>query len=268
MRHLSRNAFLALACLLPVSVPAQQNHAADRLLTARALYYTPTAGGLKSFHCAVSMDWKDLLTRFGGKEIPDDNPDLVYLKTVQLSATDQLRGKGSLEWTETGSAPDSVKDEIGRLHDGLSQTLGGFFQTWNEFMNGGMVPAPDKTTIVSPAGDGIKLHASSPEYVVDEVFDKNLLLTDVHVVSKEMEVTMSPTYSDSPDGRIVSTLQASSHQPPTAPPTNVTMSITYAPVSSFQLPSSVKVDVKNVGGFLFNFSACKVETSDNAPDQP
>lgn len=268
MRHLSRNAFVALACLLPLSASAQQNHAAERLLTARALYYTPTAAGLQSFHCTVSMDWKDLLTRFSGKEIPDDNPALVYLKTVQLSATDQLRGKGVLEWVDTTPAPDNLKSSTGQLRDGLSQTLGGFFQTWNSFMNGGMVPLPDKTTIVSPKDDGFTLHAASDEYVVDEAYDQNSLLTVAHVVSKSFDATMTPTYSDSPDGRIITTLQSSTHQPPSAPPTNMTMSVTYAPVSSFQLPSRVQVDVKNVGGFVFDFSACIVQTMDKAPNKP
>ena len=43
-------------------------------MSARALYYTPTTQGLKSFRCTVDFDWKDFLTRYSGADVKDDNP--------------------------------------------------------------------------------------------------------------------------------------------------------------------------------------------------
>jgi hypothetical protein len=87
------------------TIPAQDKAASDRLIVARGQYYTPTASGLKSFRCEATIDWKALLTRFGGTEIPDDNPVLKYLQTVHLSVTDQLKGQASMEWSDTGVPP-------------------------------------------------------------------------------------------------------------------------------------------------------------------
>jgi hypothetical protein len=268
MRPLIRTSFAALACFLPISALAQQNSAEQHLLSARALYYTPTADGLKSFHCTAAVDWKDLLTRFSGKPIPDDNPFLVYLNSVHLSVTDDLNGKGTLEWADTATPSDTVAGPAEKIHSGMAQTLGGYFQAWNPFMNGDMVPVPDASTQVSALGDNIKLHATSGSTNVDEIFDKNLLLTSVHVVSPEMDATMHPTYTDSHDGRIISVLSSTTSQPPTAPPTDVVMSTTYTKISSFQIPSTIHVEVKNVGAFVFHFSACTVQTSPSAPSKP
>jgi hypothetical protein len=94
-----------MTCLCIPPILAQDKAASDRLLAARAHYFTPTANGLKSFHCEATIDWKVLLTRLGGSEIPEDNPTLRYLQTVHLSVVDQLKGKGSMEWSDTGVPP-------------------------------------------------------------------------------------------------------------------------------------------------------------------
>jgi len=46
-----------LACMCCTPIFAQDRVALDRLLAARAQYYTPTASGLKSFHCEATIDW-------------------------------------------------------------------------------------------------------------------------------------------------------------------------------------------------------------------
>ncbi len=69
----------------------------DRILAARALYYTPTAKGLRAFSCDVSIDWKDLLTRFSGKVIDEDNAYLRYLESTRLSISDNLKSGGKFE---------------------------------------------------------------------------------------------------------------------------------------------------------------------------
>ena len=65
-----------LACLSSYS---QDKEARDRLSAAHAQYYTPTVSGLKSFQCDASIDWKAMLSRFSGADIPDDSPVLKLL---------------------------------------------------------------------------------------------------------------------------------------------------------------------------------------------
>lgn len=240
---------------------AQKTPAAARLSAARAQYYTPTANGLNSFHCNVSIDWKDLLTRFGGKEVPDNAPYLLYLKSVHLSVSDDLQGKGGLEWTEPGPPPEGTADGEGKMRDGMKQMVGGFFQSWNAYMNGSMVPVADPASTVTPDGDGLHLHAVSEGVTLDEHFDKTNTLDLTHVVTPAMDVTAYPTYSSTPDGLIVTSIRSIVKQPPTATPTEITMSTTYATVATFQIPATMRFEIKNVGTFLFALSGCTVKNS-------
>jgi hypothetical protein len=253
----------------PLFVRAQTTPANTRLSSARALYYTPTVQGLKSFRCTVNFDWKDFLTRFsgGGADVNDDNPLLQYMRTVHLTVSDNLNGDGHLDWTATGTAPAGKEESIARMKDGMQQMMVGFFSSWNAYMNGNMVPLPDSTTTVAENGDWLKLHAATEGAEVTELFDKNLLLTEAHVVQPTSDVFAYPTYDDTPDGRVVSAIRTVYRQPPTAPPAELNIRVSYAPVQGFRLPETLSYELKNVGSFVFKFSACYVQKTDKAPDK-
>ena len=253
-----------IACICCTSIFAQDKAARDRLLAAHAQYYTPTASGLKSFHCEATIDWKAMLTRFSGTDIPDDNPFLKYLKTVHLSVADQLNGKGSMEWTETGVPPEGKEENAKQMRDGLQTAMAGFFQTWNAYMNGSMVPFPDSTVTVTTAGAGVHLSGAPGDSRIDEDFDKNMLLTQVLVISPEFRVLAIPTYVNTADGLVVSAVTSQINQPPSAPQTEVTFRMEYAKVDSFQMPSNVVLDIKNVGVIEVGFNACQVSVDEVA----
>jgi hypothetical protein len=102
---------------------AQDKTAADRLIAAHGQYYTPTASGLRSFHCEATIDWKAMLARFGPAEIPDDNPTLKYLQTVHLCrGSTQGKGVDGVERHEcsTRGKGRSCKTDPGMfINDGL-----------------------------------------------------------------------------------------------------------------------------------------------------
>jgi hypothetical protein len=245
-------------CLFTAFAPAQNSSPTDRLYAAHGLYYTPTVNGLRSFQCSVSMDWKDLLTRITGQTVPDDNAFLVYLQSTQFSVTDDLKGDGSLHWTDTAPLPKDAADAISQFRDGLNQTLGGYFKTWNAYMNGSMVPLPDKTVTVTQSGDGVALHGNAGNMVLDETFDKNLLLNSVHVVSTDYDILASPGYTETQDGLIITSIHNVIHQPPGAAASEMTFAISYARTGSYQLPSVLKMDIKNVATLNFKFSGCTI----------
>ena len=260
---------LCLLALALVSIPllSQDKADRDRLTLARAQYYTPTASGLKSFHCDASIDWKAMLTRFGGADVPDDNPALRFLGTVHLAVSDDLHGKGSLEWTNTADVPDARKDSIQQLQSGLQTSVAGFFQSWNAYMNGSMVPVPDKSVTITKSGDGLHLSGAANDLKFDEDFDQNTLLTQALVVTPNLRVLATPTFTRTPDGLVVSSVMSEVHQPPTAPEADVTYRIEYAKVSSYQIPSHVVFDIKNTGVIEIGFSACTVAVADWAKKQ-
>lgn len=146
--------------------------------------------------------------------------------------------------------------------------MSGFFQTWNGYMNGTMVPAPDRATTVTEVDGGLHLHSSAAQTDLNESFDKNLLLTEVHVLMPNLDARAYPTYTDTPDGRVVSVIRTIYRQPPTAPPAELTFAIDYATVSGYRLPETLRLNMKNVGAFVFKFTGCSVETAEKAPGKP
>ena len=111
--------------------------------------------------------------------------------------------------------------------------ISGFYQSWNQFVNGGMVPAPDtSTTETNTADGGLHMHGSDATTVFDEDFDKNMLLLSAHVVMTNLDNTAYPTYEASTEGLRVNKVHNVLHQPPTAPAQDVSMAVTYMPVST------------------------------------
>jgi hypothetical protein len=263
-------ALLAFAASLttPSFVQAQTTPANTKLLSARALYYTPTVQGLKSFRCTVDFDWKDFLSRHSGADVTDDNPYLQYLRTIHLAISDDLNGAGKLEWTTSADIPAGKEDSVGKIKDGMQQMMVGFFASWNAYMNGNMVAAPDSTTTVTDTADGLRVHSTAESTEVTQLFDKNLLLTETHVVQQTSDVHSYPIYNDTPDGRIVSAIRTVYRAPPTAPPAELNITVSYAPVQNFRLPETLNYDLKNVSSFAFRFSACSVQKTDKAAGKP
>jgi len=257
-------AFFIIPCLCSTQIHAQDKAARERLFAAHAQYYTPTASGLKSFRCEATIDWRTMLTRLSGTEIREDNPVLKYLQTVHLSVVDQLNGKGSLEWSDTSVPPAGKEAAVKQMREGLQTMVGGFFQSWNGYMDGSMVMLPDNSVEVTTAGAGIHLHATPGNTNFDEDFDKDMLLTQAVVDNPQMRVVAIPTYVRTEDGLVISTVSSRVNQPPSAAPMDVTFRVKYAKVDSFQIPSHVVYDIKNVGVIEVAFDACQVSVADSA----
>ena len=66
---------------------------------------------------------------------------------------------------------------------------------------------------------------------------------------------------------VISAIRTIFRQPPTAPPAELNIHVSYTPVQSFRIPDTLSYELKNVGSFEFKFSACSVETSKKAPDK-
>ena len=254
--------FLALLGLACSTLLAQEKDPRARLTAARMIYYTPTTAGLKSFHCDAAIDWKSMLTRLSGVDIPDDNPALKFLQTVHLTIDDELKGNGSLGWTNETEPPQDKAAAIKQIEDGLQTSVSGFFQTWNVYMNGTMIPAPDSTLTITNVGDGVHLSGTSDGSSFDEDFDKNMLLTKVLVVNPNMKVLATPTYASTPDGLLVSAVASEVSQPSTAPPAEAIFRIDYAKVETFQIPSRVVFDIKNTGVIEIGLNSCRVSLAD------
>jgi hypothetical protein len=254
--------FFALNYLSCVLLSAQDKSVRDRYAQAHGQYYTPTTSGLKSFRCEATIDWKSMFARFSGNELTDDNPGLKYLRTVHLAVADELKGKGTLEWNSAGDPPASEVEPVEKMREGLQTAVAGFFQAWNVYLNGSMAPLPDNSVMISEMDEGIHMSASGKDLKVDEDFDKNMVLTQVQVVTPSLKVLALPTFSETPDGLILSTVISKIYQPPTAPESEATFHVEYAKVESFLIPSLVVLDIRNVGRIDLSLNACQVTVAD------
>jgi hypothetical protein len=250
-----------LVCAI-VPATAQKLSPEDRFAQARAMYYIPS--GLASLHCDISIDWKYMLLHFGGRQVADDDPYLHYLNSARLSVTDDLTGETTLSWANIGSPPTGAEDSATKMRTGIEEIVRGFFQPWNAYMNGAMVPPFDNTVTVTKAGSGFRIHEITTGGTLDEKYDSNLLLTEAHVISKYTNAMAYPKFANTANGRVVSVIRTT-YQTPAAPLTDITMTIAYVPVDSFQIPSTLKANYQKAGDIRLDFSSCTVNTAATNP---
>ena len=261
MHPLLRSTLAAVALTLPaLPAVAQKESPEDRLTRAHALYYTPTSKGLQSFSCQATVPWKTLLTSVSGTEIKDDNPLLVYLNSIHLSVSDSLGSTGSLEWAATTVPQPELEVPVAKMKEGFQQMVAGFFQSWNGYLNGLMVPYPGKTITVTAAGDGLHLHQDVSGLTFDEDLDKNSLLVTAKAFSTELKVIATPTFQQTDEGLLVTNVSSVVNQPPSAPPMKVEMLLEYGKVETFRIPSKVDFVIANVGTFELAMHDCRVVT--------
>jgi hypothetical protein len=226
---------------------------------ARALYYTPVDAGLQGFHCDVTFDWKDFIQKATNQPVPDGDARLQYLRTVKLTIDDDLQGTGELHWTASTTAPNGTEEPIERMRSGIQQMWAGFFQTWNGFYTGEVVSTDSKSTVEkTPAGYHVSVRDGSG--VAEQEYDDKLVLQSIHVATPALDSLISPKFSDSPQGKIVSVLHTVYKQPPNAAPVQIDMTVHYAPVGTFQLPSDLLIDVAGTASFAYRLSGCTVKT--------
>ncbi len=225
---------------------------------ARALYYTPVDKGLQGFQCNVGFDWKQFMEKANNATISDRDPRLLYLQSVKLTVTDDLNGAGSLTWDAPNAAPDGSDSSVAKIRSGLQSIWSGFFQSWNGFYTGAMVSVTDNNTTVERTADGFHLSAKQGGGLAEELFSKDLTLLSIHVVTPQMETTMTPLFQQTPQGRQVTALNSTVKQPPSAPAIKVDMTVHYAPVNGFQLPSELLIDIAGQASFDFHLNGCTV----------
>lgn len=232
--------------------------ATENVRRARALYYTPVDAGLQGFHCEVSFDWKTFIQKASNQPVPDDDARLKYLRTIQLTVDDDLHSGGELHWAAPAPAPQETEDSVSKVRGGFQQMWSGFFQSWNGFLSGDMVTL-DANSTVEHTATGYHLAVRNGASLAEEQYDNNLLLQTVHVSTPSLDSLVSPTFTTTPHGLLVSGFRTVYKQPPTAEPTEVLMKVNYAPVSNFQIPSSLSIAV-GPANFDFGLVNCTVKT--------
>lgn len=247
----------AVLCCTSLSLIAQDQATKDQFAKAAALYYTPSKSGLDSFHCDVTADWQAMLEKSLGKALDADNPLLKFLDTAKMSVDDNLKtGVAEFHWA-TGNPPEGMAPVAQMMHDGLDQTMNGFFQAWNPFVTGELVDVTGGKLSAEENG-GVVLSATAGKQAVESHFDNQLLLTSMHVKLTGMELTMKPKFDETPQGRVITGMDSDYTSAAMGGGTmRVTMHVKYADVTGYELPSELTA---GAGDQLltFHFSGCTV----------
>jgi hypothetical protein len=237
-----------------------------RMSAARSMYYMPGTDGLNSFRCNVIIDWDALFSRIAGRAVPESLPLLRYVNGVRMTTTDDLKGDGSLEWTDTVPPPANQATEAGRIRAALIQAFHGFYQLWNQFMNGVLVRAQDSmTTLSALSGGGLLMHGKTSTEAFDETYDRTMLLMSSRVVTKDIDSTLYPTFEESHEGWRVTDIHVISHQLPNSPAEDYSVRIAYSPVGDFQLPSTLRLSAVGIGYFDITLSNCTINPASKKP---
>jgi hypothetical protein len=247
-------------CVLSHWLVAQETTGKEKtslLLAAKARYYNLQSIGVKGFGCDVDVDWNSLFASAAGKEPAADDPMMKYLQAARLSFTNDLRGKGKVEWALKGVPPEGKEKAADELRSSLKQTLEGFLQAWTPFLNGDVIPQSPKTLKATPTG--YVIDDGKENDVSEEVLDKDMTVKHLTAKTEALVVEMDSTFTSSPSGLLLTQMDATYQQPPTNPPTPLVMKTTFEPVDNFQLPATLTVIIPNVVTFKMRFTGCTVE---------
>jgi hypothetical protein len=262
MTSLFRLGLLLIATVLAAPVlSAQELTGAARsqfIATANPQYYNLRSAGAKGFTCNVDVDWDALFTSINGKPLTPAGSMMTYLTASHLSLhADLTGGKSTSAWANSGTPSENIQKSADSIRDGIRQTLDGFLEAWLPSLNGTLITAAPAS--IKAAGEGFVIDDGTAAETDEITLDKNYVATKLYNKSDKLIADMIPAFSPTPKGLILTKLDASYHQPPSAPATHVIMSATFQPVDTFQLPGALIFTVDNVATFKMSLSGCIVQ---------
>ena len=251
--------FLLTAHVAVAQAPASRS-AAIAFRQARHRYYTPVDKGLQSFQCDVAFDWKQFIEKANSAPVSEMDQRLLYLQSIKLSIHDDLNGTGSLEWVAPTTAPEASEASVAQIRTGLQALWSGFFQSWNGFFNGELVSSTDNNTSVERTANGYHVSMRQGAKLAEQQYSSDLMLQSMHVATPEIDSMLKPVFTATPQGLLVTGLNSVVKRLPAEPGTRVNMTVAYAEVNGFQLPSTLNINVGDTADFHFILANCTVRT--------
>jgi hypothetical protein len=233
------------------------------LAQAAAMYYSSANAGLKGFDCTVRPDWQALYTTQNGNQLSAaDQAKVTLLNSVRIALHGHMDGSSTLDWNPPTQQFDTDQTKLlSDMHDALNQTLTGFMQFWSPFISRQVVPDSASGLEVTATDDGgRKIHLKTPEIELSETFDRGHILRQYNVVMSDTTVEVTPTYSPSDHGLLISHFHAflrPSDQTQKVQEMNV--QVEYQWLEGFPIPGHVDMNVIGVADLNLNFENCTVQ---------
>ena len=266
----ARTAVLAVAWSVAALAAAQNppssqaSNANDEWLAQTAkLCYSSSKAGLKGFDCALHTDWHALYaTLNGGTLTSEDAQRVATLNSVSLTLHGRMKGGSTMDWSPPAQQFSTDQTTLlNQMHDAMNQTLMGFMQFWTPFVESSVVPDNSSGLEMTATGDGgEKIHLAQTDLELSETFDGGRILRQYNIVMSGTKVDVTPTYSPSDHGLVITHFHALI-QPPDNPQKTQEMNVelAYQWLEGFPIPARLDMEVTGVATLHVTLDGCTVQ---------
>ena len=256
MKKLNLWVLMTAACLFSMAAPAthaqdpshkketvQNAHDKAILQNAHDAYCNLRTQGLVELQATIKPNWEVVLGDQVKKDPKSAEAGLKMLNGLHFTMT--LHPDDNVKVDHSSDAPppnEQAAAGFEQIYSGMSQAVDGFFSTWSLFMLKSPFPDPASEYQLEEIGGQYRLAWRENTDDVVANLNKNLVMTEIMVTSKNFKSTIKPQFARTPKGFILSGYEAD-YLPTTGPGVvHLKIKIDYQEVSGLQLPSILDMD--------------------------
>jgi hypothetical protein len=237
-------AFAIVIAVAPGAARKQADvpNAKEFIRNAHAAQYNLPKEGMKSFSCAVTVDYAALY-KFIGATDPTALQLEALLEKTHFKAMVGPDGSTSLSRESDEAPPNAdIAERLRKSEDGVEETITGLFKTWAGFMVGSMLPDPnDEYHLAFVDGKYLLTYGSDAVHVAIDL-NPAFALQRVAYQSAQLTAELKPTFDPSPSGLVLIGYSAT-FTAPAGSPTALDVTIKNQIVEGLQLPFIVVATV-------------------------
>lgn len=255
--------FLLSAVSMGVSAQTLPAAKAREILTqARRSYYSLKEDGFSGMRCEVDPDWE---AAFASVKVDSLKSMEIFpfLKTIHFELLVGPDGSSLLSRDFDSPPPsENIATRIRSVTNGFDEVVTGFFHTWSQFMMDSILPDPDSQYTLAQTGGEYHLSYSDTKTEVSATMSRDYSITAIHVKTAAFESTLSPKFTTTSRGWILSSYEATFQAGPQAGE-QLSVTIEYPSVDGLRLPKDVAVVVTQPSQTVhvpFALSDCRLKT--------
>jgi len=248
MKNLKLGVLFVLCCSFACvnSLAAQDTDLANKkqiLTRAHSSYYSLRGLGLNEFQASIQPNWELTLK----KEL-QSNPEgaqngLKMLRGLHFSMTLDPQGEVKVQHSSDAPPPnDEAAAGFQQIYSGMDQAVSGFFASWSLFMLTSPFPAVESEYRLEEVAGQYRLSYKDGSADVVTTMNKDLTITEIVVNSPQFKSTISPQFTKSPKGLMLSSYSGDYQPASGAGKVHLKILIDYQEVSGYQLPRKLDLD--------------------------
>jgi hypothetical protein len=234
------------AVKLPAKLPAKPAVSpaqAQIVNRARQAYYNLRTSGLDEFQSTVKPNWEIVLKNELQASPENAKAALKLLNGIHFSMLLDSGGKVTMtHHADMEPSNEQQRSGFDQIYSGMDQAVSGFFATWAVFMLNSPFPSPDGDYQLDDLGTQWRLSYKDGASDVVTLMSKQLIISEVKVVSAEFISAVRPQFSRTAQGFVLTGYTAD-YKPTSGPGVvKLDVKIEHQPVNGLQLPVNLIAD--------------------------